>query len=101
MANKQVNAEEALEDIQKQVERCHKSKHYMAAFWCIEEDRLHFLGKITQEFPTADFLSAVTMLAVDCTKEVEELQSKNDDPPPPLPLASFVKDIQKKTVKEQ
>lgn len=101
MASKKVNAAEALEDIQKHVEKCHKSKRYMVAAWCIEDDEVKMLGRVTQDFPAGDFLLAVSQLAVCCSNEYQSLVLKNDDPPPPLPLADLVKGIREQANGEE
>lgn len=94
MTGKQVNAEEALEDIQKHITRCHESKHYMVAMWCIEDDEVNFVGRVTQGFPSGDLITAVAQFAVECSNEFKDLTLKKDDPPPPLPLADLVKKMQ-------
>lgn len=94
---KKVDPTQALEDIQKLVTRCHDSKHYMVAMWCIEDDTLHYLGKVCQGFPIVDFLTSVAQLSVDCSNEFKELsgpkKEEKEAPVPPLPLADLVKGL--------
>lgn len=63
-----------------------ESGRWMAAVWCIEENKIKLKKVVTYKFPASDFLAAIGHLSLTAFEEVKQMQMREaaSIPLPPI-----------------
>jgi len=73
--------EEAVDEVQKKLQEVNDAERWMVAFWCVEDGKLYYKGRVTWDFPNGDGDKAAHFLRKSFVEEPA---------PEPLKPAQFI-----------